>query len=333
MRTKLIFGRMMLAMLFLGIATARLQAADVSSGLENTGLKNAKMIVFLGDSITYGGGYIDDFEAVLRLTFPKAEFKILNLGLPSETVSGLSEPGHAGGAFPRPCLHERLTRVLQKTKPDLIFACYGMNDGIYYPPSPERLAKFQVGMKQLHEQVVKAGGRIIHITPPSFDPVPIKAKTLPAGLSEYRQPYVGYNEVLDEFSRWLVAQRAQGWTVVDAHTPMNQHLEERRKDNPDYRLAGDGVHINDTGHWLVAQQLITDLKIPVDASAQPARFAHGQPAELLKLVHQKNRILCDAYLTDIGHQRPGMSKGLSIPEARTKAAEMEQKIANLLQAH
>ena len=37
-------------------------------------------------------------------------YDILDLGLSSETVSGLSEPGHAGGAFPRPCLKERLER-------------------------------------------------------------------------------------------------------------------------------------------------------------------------------------------------------------------------------
>ena len=45
----------------------------------------------------------------------------------------MSEEGHAGGKFPRPDLHERLDRALPKTKPDLVFACYGMNDGIYLP--------------------------------------------------------------------------------------------------------------------------------------------------------------------------------------------------------
>jgi len=43
----------------------------------------------------------------LSALFTGAGFEILNLGLPSETVSGLSEPNHAGGAFPRPDLHER----------------------------------------------------------------------------------------------------------------------------------------------------------------------------------------------------------------------------------
>ena len=48
-------------------------------------------------------------------------------------AESLSEPGHAGGAFPRPELYERLERVLERAKPDLIVACYGMNDGIYHP--------------------------------------------------------------------------------------------------------------------------------------------------------------------------------------------------------
>ena len=44
------------------------------------------------------------------------KFKVINCGLPSETVSGLSEPDHAGGKFPRPDLHERLGRVLAKNE-------------------------------------------------------------------------------------------------------------------------------------------------------------------------------------------------------------------------
>ena len=77
--------------------------------------------------------------------------EFLDLGLPSETVSGLTEPGHAGGAFPRPDLHERLDRVLEKTKPDLLVACYGMNDGIYYPFSEDRFAKYKEGMLFLRD--------------------------------------------------------------------------------------------------------------------------------------------------------------------------------------
>src|SRR4051812_2182830 len=77
-----------------------------------------KRILFLGDSITYAGEYVDFVETYLDVHFPDRKFEIIDVGLPSETVSGLSEVGHAGGAFPRPDLHERLDRVLAKTKPD-----------------------------------------------------------------------------------------------------------------------------------------------------------------------------------------------------------------------
>ena len=110
-----------------------------------------------------------------------------------------------------------------------------MNDGIYYPLGEERFQKFQEGIRWLREQVAKSGAKIIHLTPPTFDPVPIKAKTLPAGLSEYRKPYEGYNEVLDRYSEWLVSQRTNGWIVIDVHTPMNKFLAEHRRESPTSR--------------------------------------------------------------------------------------------------
>ena len=100
---------------------------------------------------------------------------------------------------------------------------------------------------------------MLHVTPPVFDPVPIKAKTLPAGLAEYRQPYEGYDEVLDRYSDWLLAQRADGWDVVDVHGPMKRFLARQRRRDPGYRLADDGVHINATGHWLIAREILAAL--------------------------------------------------------------------------
>src|SRR4051794_27319162 len=106
-------------------------------------LAGVRRVVFVGDSITYAGQYIEFLEAYLRLKVPALACEFLNLGLPSETSSGLSEPGHAGGTFPRPDVHERLDRILEQTKPDLVVACYGMNDGIYHPFSEDRFRKYQ----------------------------------------------------------------------------------------------------------------------------------------------------------------------------------------------
>src|ERR1700760_3309515 len=129
-------------------------------------LKGVRRVVFLGDSITYSGQYIEFLETAMRLNDPTLRCEFLDLGLPSETVSGLSEPGHAGGQFPRPVLSERLDRGLEKTKPNLIVACYGMNDGIYHPYSDERFRKFQEGMQSLRDKAIAPGARVLHVTPP-----------------------------------------------------------------------------------------------------------------------------------------------------------------------
>src|SRR5947209_219100 len=120
-------------------------------------LTGVRRVVFLGDSITYSGQYVEFLEAYLRVRDPAPHREFLDLGLPSETVSGLSEPGHAEGQFPRPDLHERLDRVLAKTRPDLVVACYGMNDGIYHPFGEERFQRFQEGIRFLRGRAVASG--------------------------------------------------------------------------------------------------------------------------------------------------------------------------------
>jgi lysophospholipase L1-like esterase len=298
-------------------------------------LEGVKRVVFLGDSITYAGQYIEDIDAYLRVRYPGTRCELLDLGLPSETVSGLSEPGHAGGKFPRPDVHERLVRVLDKARPDLVVACYGMNCGIYYPFGNDRFEKYQQGMKELREKAAAVGAKVLHVTPPVFDPVPIKARTLPAGLTEYKQPYEGYNEVLDRYSEWLWSQRANGWDVVDIHGPMNRYLAEQRTRDPSFRLAGDGVHIDANGHWLIARQILEHLGVPTADLADKqtveqalAIYPHG--LEVLKLVQQRQRLLKDAWLTATEHKRPGMKQGLPLEEAQKQATVLDEKIAELV---
>jgi lysophospholipase L1-like esterase len=136
--------------------------------------ESVKRIVFIGNSITYAGDYISYIDAYLSIRYPKKNYEIINLGLPSETVSGLSEPDHAHGEFPRLNLHRRLERLLNDTKPDLIFACYGMNDGIYMPLDEGRIKKFRDEISRLHNKVVTQGAEIIHLTPPIYDGEKVK---------------------------------------------------------------------------------------------------------------------------------------------------------------
>src|SRR2546421_11640414 len=94
-----------------------------ASGRAEFFLRDGQRVVFLGDSNTFAGGFIAYLDAYLFTRFPDQKFELLNLGLPSETVSGQSEPDHP---YPRPDVHERLDRVLAKTQPNIVAACHGM---------------------------------------------------------------------------------------------------------------------------------------------------------------------------------------------------------------
>jgi hypothetical protein len=99
-------------------------AAKFTGDLLKAGwLPNGARVVFLGDSITRSGGYVAFTTYYLERVYPKRDFDALGLGLASETLSGLNEDGHAGGKFPRPCLFERLGRLPEKARPEVVFAC------------------------------------------------------------------------------------------------------------------------------------------------------------------------------------------------------------------
>lgn len=74
---------------------------------------DVRTVMFLGDSNTDAGHYIDIIEAHFRdqgLALPE----FVNLGLPSETCTGLSEPEHP---FPRPNVQNRVDLVVDLYTP------------------------------------------------------------------------------------------------------------------------------------------------------------------------------------------------------------------------
>ena len=301
--------RLLAALLF---TSALLAAPPVAPG---------KRILILGDSITQGAAYVAYIDAAMILAHPEVKYDLISAGLSSETVSGLSEPGHAGGKFPRPDLHERLDRALAQTKPDLVLACYGMNDGIYMPLDETRFKAFRDGMIKLHDKVTATGAKIVHLTPPVFDPVAIPQKVDLTG--EPGKNFAQYNDVLGRYSEWLVGQRQHGWDVIDLHIPMNEALAAGRKADPKFVLAKDGVHPGDEGHRLMAQAVLTAWGI--SASANDV----AQRPEFFTLVRQKTDLQRDAWLSAIGHKRPGVKVGLPVDQATAKGAALDAEARSL----
>ena len=58
-----------------------------------------------------------------------------------------------------------------------------------------------------------------------------------------------------------------------------------------------------------------------------ATFPGG--TEVLGLVQQKQRVLKDAWLSSVGHKRPGMNRGRKLADAEREASQIDAKIRAL----
>lgn len=269
-----------------------------------------KRVVFLGDSITQAGGYVGFVDYYLQRLYPDKTFDLLGLGLASETLSGLSEEGHAGGKFPRPCLSERLGRVLEKTKPEIVVACYGMNDGIYKPLDRERFAAFQKGVAKLLDGCKDAGvKRVILVTPPIYDSAPKAGE-------------VDYDAVLAEYAKWEMALERPGLTAIDLHSSMRK-ARDARKDP----YSKDKVHPGEEGHLLIARTILAGLGIEVPNES----LATIQADRLYALVEEKRRLRSAAWMAHVGYTREKVVEPQPLGSVEVDAAKIQAKIDALRQ--
>lgn len=280
-------------------------------------------VLVLGDSITQDGRYVSFLEYYLQAAGQSCD--LISIGLSSETVSGLTEPGAPN---PRPCVLERLDRALTAVKPTVVFACYGMNDGIYHPPSPERLAAFTAGVERLVAAVRSSGATLVLVTPPVFDPLPLAGKTVPATAASFGYGnafYAGYDEVLAEFARAELALQAPGVTVIDLHGPMAAALAEARRTDPAFTFAKDGVHPGDAGHLLIARTIAggLGLTVPADPAAELARLA-ADP--VFALVRERRELRSEAWLPFVGYTRDRVFKSPSVGAAEKVADRLQRMI-------
>ena len=273
-------------------------------------LKENRKILMLGDSITQGGTYVSNFDSWLVKKYPDRRYTVINAGVASETISGLSEDNHAGGRFPRPVIFERLERVLAKTNPDLIIACYGMNCGIYVPLEDKRFDRYKNGIYRLRAAAKQYGAEVVHVTPPIFD--------------NHGKQGFNYDTVLSAYAKWLVGQREKGWNVADLHSEMRGKVDAGKAKDPKFTVQKDRVHPNKEGHWMMAQSLIAYFG-DKGAATFPDASQLLSP-EKIKAVDLRMKTYQKAIHAETNPLRPGVPKGGNLTEAAAKAKELEATI-------
>ena len=197
-------------------------------------------------------------------------------------------------------------------------ACYGINDGMYEPYSEGIMAAFQNGVTKLVHTCQAAGAQVILITPPVFDIRQMQGWSADPD----------YDRTLGRFAEWEVTHPPAGVVaVIDLHRTMRCALTERRKANPDFHFADDGVHPGDLGHLVMAQSILTALEIPMPEGAAEALLTAVNADPMFKLVYQRRAIRSDGWLNCIGCTRertvkPG-SGDINAVEARARDLQQE----------
>jgi lysophospholipase L1-like esterase len=264
--------------------------------------------------------------------------RIGGLRFRSETVSGITEPVHP---YPRPNVHDRLTKALDTAKPDWVVVCYGMNDGIYHPESPEIADAYRKGLTKLVDQVAQRGAKLILLTPPSFD---IDAPSIQNQLKKvaqdepygYRNPYLEYDMTLLSLGDVVksLASNKHVERVIDVHQATGDYLKRVKAAVPDYTY-GDGVHPPADGHLAMAIGLLAGLGC--DAADAEATLIHltglapadrqvevtAEQKEFHKLLLDRFSRRSSAYRKAVGVPQPMKVDGLPIDEANAAAVAAE----------
>ncbi|WP_179349419.1 SGNH/GDSL hydrolase family protein [Winogradskyella pacifica] len=314
----------------LGLATscksekkAELPIATVALPLHN------KRVLILGNSITQHGYYIDFIDYYLRKHYTDNSLDIISIGLSSETISGSSEPGRD---FPRPNVRERLDRALKDIKPDVVLACYGMNDGNYHPLDSLRFEDYKNGISELKTKVEGIGAQLILLTPTLFDPNPIADRVSKEGEPHaYWHPYYKYNDVLTVYSDWLLSLETEELQVIDLHHHLNPILENMKRITSDSTFVPDGVHPNKIGHFYMAQKILKDLYPEVSIENPVSEIERLETDSLYSLVSKRRVLRAEGWRNYIGYTKDGNTvKSDSISATITNVELLDDAILKLL---
>ncbi|MCE9533577.1 MAG: SGNH/GDSL hydrolase family protein [Planctomycetes bacterium] len=195
-------------------------------------LKKGDKVIFLGDSITQGGGGPKGYVTLIKNAFTEKGIEVVNAGISGNKV---------------PNLQGRLEKDVLAKKPTLVVIYIGINDvwhGAIDPTKGTTKEKFEEGMKDIVDRIQKAGGKVVLCTPTVIGEKTGGANKLDAKLDEY-------SDITRKLAKELKLP------LVDLRKAFLDHLKSNNPDNKESKvLTSDTVHLNEAGNKLVAETML-----------------------------------------------------------------------------
>jgi lysophospholipase L1-like esterase len=231
--------------------------ADTPKDLQ---LKAGDTIVAIGDSITAGGGYLRDIDAVLAQQYPDLKIpKVVNKGIGGQKAEDLIK---------------RFDKDVVRQKPAYVTISIGINDvwhRLKDPHDEKILAAYKENVGKMVDAVQKAGIKVILLTPTLIQE---------DANAEGNQRLVMYVEA----EKQIAAEK--NCQLVDLHSMFLAALKQKPAAQKSNWLTGDGVHMKPLGDGIMATGVlralgVADGKIAAsEAASLPVRPAKTKPAKL-----------------------------------------------------
>jgi acyl-CoA thioesterase I len=207
-------------------------------------LKPGDTIVAIGDSITEGGGYLHDIDAVLAQQYPKLKIpSVVNKGISGQKAEDLIA---------------RFQSDVVKLKPAYVTISIGINDvwhRLEQPHDPKILAAYKENVAKMVDQAQKAGIKVILLTPTVIEEKPD---------SEGNKRLAMY---VDAEKQIAAEKKCQ---LVDLHGMFLTALKQKPADQAKW-LTSDGVHMQPPGDAIMAVGVLRALGV------HDAKIAASEP--------------------------------------------------------
>lgn len=200
-------------------------------------LKNGDRVVFLGNSLFENDFQYGYLELALTTRWPNRDITFRNLGWTGDNVFGVARSTITNP----PTAYELLMQHITKAQPTVVFVAYG---GIEAQDGEAGLPAFKEGLTKLLDKIDQLGARAILVSP-----IPILSAD--SAASQTRR-----NAMLELYASAIAKTAAErGKRFIDIFKP----IQEISKTVP---LTENGIHLNETGYYYLANVLETALGLP-----------------------------------------------------------------------
>lgn len=209
-------------------------------------------ICFVGNSITYTGGFHHDIQTFYITRYPNRKMTFFNCGIPGDVATHVLD---------------RMDDDILIHKPTHVVLMLGMNDinRSLYRPGPvldtdtlkkrkDALLKYEMNVEKIVNIFLSKNIKVILQKPTIYDQTAIMPAFNNFGVNDALKSCGGFiEELADKY----------GLPVIDYWTVMDKINSEIQKNNSSATIVGeDRVHPGATGHFIMAYEFLKTMNHP-----------------------------------------------------------------------